>query len=154
MTHAQHILGPNLIYASSGTVFSRDSRAPRKSPSLCVSTRFPVSSHTPIPRRSPYNTQCRRAHRVFKGLSLPVSILCSLSLFGDSLQHPDPPGQTTLFYSPDGKYLYTAGANNFIRKYTTASKDEPATIDTAAENNTGIVASVAPLVPCYFPSCN
>ncbi|KAF8544478.1 hypothetical protein BDD12DRAFT_772341 [Trichophaea hybrida] len=58
-----------------------------------------------------------------------------------------PPGQTSVNYSPDGKYLYTAGTNSFIRKFTTASKDEPVTIDTAGDN-TGIVASNDKIISC------
>ncbi|KAA8894235.1 WD40-repeat-containing domain protein [Sphaerosporella brunnea] len=74
-----------------------------------------------------------------------------MSSSAQSIQGPlfaHPPGQTTLCYSPDGKYLYTSGANNYIRKYTTASKDEPATIDTAADNNTGIIASNDKIISC------
>lgn len=60
----------------------------------------------------------------------------------ERLTPTDPPGQTSLTYTPDGKYLLTAGTNNFIRKFVTASTDEPVTIDTADGNNSAIVASV------------
>jgi hypothetical protein len=53
----------------------------------------------------------------------------------------DPPGQTSLTYSPNGKYLYTAGTSSIIRKFTTTSKDEPVTIETSTEN-TALAATV------------
>lgn len=53
---------------------------------------------------------------------------------------PDAPSQTSVCYSPDGKFLYTAGTS-VIRKFNTASKDEPVTIDTTGDI-TGIVATV------------
>ena len=55
---------------------------------------------------------------------------------------PDPPGATFTAYSPDGRYIITAGTNNAVRKYTVASEDEPETIDDCQESNTGLAVSV------------
>lgn len=52
----------------------------------------------------------------------------------------DTPGRTLVTYSPDGRYFYTIGSNNVIRKFTVASDDEPQLLDTA-DDNTGIAAS-------------
>ncbi|KAI5852302.1 WD40-repeat-containing domain protein [Tricharina praecox] len=71
--------------------------------------------------------------------------MTSTQLQGPLFAHP--PGQTIVNYSPDGRYLYTAGTNTFIRKYTTASEDEPVTIDTTADN-TGIVATNDKIISC------
>lgn len=75
--------------------------------------------------------------------------VCLVPKIESKTDRTDPPGQTSLAYTPDGKYLLTAGTNNFIRKFVTASTDEPVTIDTADGNNSAIVASVAllPLPP-------
>ncbi|TGZ83268.1 WD40 repeat-like protein [Ascodesmis nigricans] len=50
------------------------------------------------------------------------------------------PGRTLVTYSPDGRYFYTIGSNNIIRKFTVASDDDPQILDTA-EENTGLAAS-------------
>ncbi|KAI5787149.1 WD40-repeat-containing domain protein [Geopyxis carbonaria] len=58
-----------------------------------------------------------------------------------------PRGPTSVTYSPDGKYLYTAGSNNIIRKFTVASSDEPAQLEISDEN-TGLAASNTHVFAC------
>ncbi|RPB26319.1 WD40 repeat-like protein [Terfezia boudieri ATCC MYA-4762] len=63
-----------------------------------------------------------------------------------STRRPDrryahPPGATFTAYSPDGRYIITAGTNNAVRKYTVASEDEPETIDDCQESNTGLAVA-------------
>lgn len=52
----------------------------------------------------------------------------------------DTPGPTSLSYTPNGRYLITAGSNNAIRVYSTGSDGEPKTLDEALESNAAVVA--------------
>ncbi|KAF3941249.1 hypothetical protein ABW19_dt0208791 [Dactylella cylindrospora] len=50
-------------------------------------------------------------------------------------------GPTFVTYTPDGKYLLTAGLNNLLRKFTHGSSDEPDNIDQTHGSNTGIATT-------------
>ncbi|KAK6528701.1 hypothetical protein TWF694_003943 [Orbilia ellipsospora] len=50
-------------------------------------------------------------------------------------------GPTFVAYTPDGRYLLTAGLNNLLRKFTHGSSDEPDNIDQTHGSNTGISAT-------------
>lgn len=60
----------------------------------------------------------------------------------NQLNLSDPFGPTCLAYTPNGKFLITAGANSVVRVYTTGSDGEPTNIDDCQENNLTIAAAV------------
>ena len=61
---------------------------------------------------------------------------------------PDAPGPTYTAYSPDGRYIITAGTNNALRKFTVASEDEPETLDDCQELNTALAVLVSGRFSC------
>jgi WD40 repeat protein len=54
----------------------------------------------------------------------------------------DTPGTTVLTYTPNGRYIITAGSNSAVRIYTVGDDGEPRTIDEGVEANFGIAATV------------
>ncbi|KAJ6262178.1 hypothetical protein Dda_2983 [Drechslerella dactyloides] len=57
------------------------------------------------------------------------------------LKYAHSEGPTFVTYTPDGKYLITAGQNNFVRKFTHLSVDEPDITDHQHAANSGLAAT-------------